>query len=280
MSENWREAVNQTINTAKIEQINQYVTPIPSVIESPIDGFYATTQEILRVGQPDFLQQHPTMGTLLLVGLISASENYFRDLFARIIRICPIAQAASSDQSIKLGSVIWHRAGQVERSAFEHLSFADAETIKSTCKKFLKYDLKKSDLTNELLQEFAKICELRHGIVHANSFLVGKNAIKLELSNNTPNKALKISIGYEQLQECSLISTMLIASFNTELFEEMAKRWAVDWPKLPSWHPGRANTLFKKIWDAFYSQRDEQNGSLSTSLTMQQCKKKIKKEFS
>ncbi|MEK8020863.1 MAG: hypothetical protein VSS75_028670 [Candidatus Parabeggiatoa sp.] len=280
MSENWREAVNQSINTAKIDDINQYVIPSSSLIESPIDAFYATTQEILNVGQPDFLHQHPAMGTLLLVGLISSIENYFRDLFARIIRICPIAQAASSDQAIKLGSVIWHREGQVERSAFEHISFADADTIKNTCKKVLKYDLKKSDLTNELLQEFGKICELRHGIVHANSFLPGKNAIKLEMSNNAPNQALKITVGYEQLQECSLISTMLIASFNTELFEEMAKRWAVDWPKLPSWDPARANALFKKIWDAFYSKRDQQNCSISTSLTMQQCRNRIKKEFS
>ncbi len=65
--------------------------PSSSVIDSPIDAFYATTQDILNVANPDFLQQHPSMGTLLLVGLISASENYFRDLFARIIRICPIA---------------------------------------------------------------------------------------------------------------------------------------------------------------------------------------------
>ncbi|KHD08345.1 hypothetical protein PN36_21890 [Candidatus Thiomargarita nelsonii] len=76
MTDNWREAVNQTINTAKIEDINQYVAPSSSLIGSPIDAFYATTQDILNVANPDWLHQHPSMGTLLLVGLISASENY------------------------------------------------------------------------------------------------------------------------------------------------------------------------------------------------------------
>jgi len=72
MSDNWREAVNQTINTVKIDDINQYVAPSSSLIDSPIDAFYATTQDILNVAKPDFLHQHPSMGTLLLVGLISA----------------------------------------------------------------------------------------------------------------------------------------------------------------------------------------------------------------
>jgi len=278
MNDKWRESVNQTINTAKINDINQYVVP-SSLIESPIDVFYATTQDILNVAKPYFLEQHSSMGTLLLVGLISASENYFRDLFARIIRICPIAQAASSEQAINLGSVIWHREGQVERGAFENISFADVGKIISTCRKFLKYELKKRGITNELLQEFGKICELRHGIVHSNSFLAGKNAIKLEIPNNAPNQVLKITIGYEQIQECSLISTMLIASFNTEMFEEMAKRWAVDWPKLPSWNPATADALFEKIWKIFYSEVDKQNGSISTSFTMQQCRNRIKEEF-
>ena len=279
MSDNWREAVNQTINIAKIDDINQYVAPSSSPIDSPIDAFYATTQDILNVAKPDFLHQHPSMGTLLSVGLISASENYFRDLFARIIRICPIAQAASSKEAINLGSVIWHREGQVERGAFEHISFAEEGKIISTCRKFLKYDLKKRGITNELLQEFCKICELRHGIVHSNSFLAGKNAIKLEIPNNAPNQALKITVGYEQLQECGLISTMLTASFNKEMFEEMAKRWAVDWPKLLSWNSAEANALFEQIWTSFYSKTDEQNGSISTTLTMQQCKDRIEREF-
>ena len=282
MNENWREAINQSINTeklAKIDDINQYVVSSSSVIDSSIDAFYATTQDISNVAKQDFLQQHPSMGTLLLVGLISASENYFRDLFARIIRICPIAQAASSEQTINLDSVIWHREGLVERGAFEHISFADADKIKSTCRKFLKYELKKRGITNELLQEFGKICELRHGIVHSNSLLAGKNAIKLEIPNNAPNQVLKITIGYEQLQECRLISTMLIASFNTEMFEEMAKRWAVDWPQLPSWNSETADVLFEKIWKSFYSKVDKQNSSISTQLTMLQCKNRVKREF-
>jgi len=139
--------------------------------------------------------------------------------------------------------------------------------------------LKKRGITNELLQEFGKICELRHGIVHSNSLLAGKNAIKLEISNNAPNEALKITVGYEQLQECRLISTMLIASFNTEMFEEMAKRWAVDWPKLPSWDSETADALFEQIWLSFYSKVDEQNSSISTPLTMLQCQDRVKQEF-
>jgi hypothetical protein len=279
MNGHWREAVNQTVSTAKIDDITQYVIPSSSPVQAPIDDFYTTMQEILTVATPEFLEAHLKMGPLLLTGMVSSTENYFRDLLARIIRVCPIAQAASSDQVIKLGSVIWHREGQIERGAFEHISFADADSIRSTCRKFLKYEIKKTGTTTNLLQEFDKICELRHGIVHSNSFLAGKNAIKLQIPPPATTQPLKIVVGYEQLQECGLICTMLVASFNTEMFEEMAKRWAVDWPKKTSWEPNKANALFKQIWLSFHSQIDEQNNSLSTPLTMRQCRNRITQEF-
>ncbi len=278
MNNYWREAVNQSILSAKIDDITQYVTPASSSrIQSPIDAFYMATQEVLKVVRPKFLHEYPSMGPLLLVGLVSSSENYFRDLLTRIIRICPIAQAASSEQTIKLGSVIWHREGQVERGAFEDISFANAENIRSTCRKFLKYELKKNDIITELFQEFEKVCELRHGIVHSNSLMASKNAIKLQITATA--HALKITVGYEQLQECGLICTMLVAGFNTEMFEEMAKRWAIDWPKLPSWNPAQADALFEQIWTTFYSKVDEQNSSILSPLTMLQCKDRIKREF-
>jgi hypothetical protein len=88
---------------------------------------------------------------------VSTTENYFRDLFTRVIRLCPVAKAASADQTVKLGSVVWHGGQDAERGAFEHISFAGAENLITTSKKFLGYSLKRT----QLVEEFDKVCELR-----------------------------------------------------------------------------------------------------------------------
>jgi hypothetical protein len=270
----WRNSVNQTFGIARITDINTFVRAEAFTEETPIDIFYQASKDILLVGTPAFLSAHPSMGPLLLVGLVSATENYFRDIFSRLIQICPIAKATSADQSIKLGSVVWHGGRDVERGAFEHISFADVDTVIRASRNFLKYELQKTDT----LLEFGKVCELRHGIVHSGAVLAGKNALNLQLPATTGT--LRIEVGFAQLQECGAICTSLVASVNTELFSEMAKRWAVNWPRLPSWNIHQKHDLFKAIWNIFFSKQDAHSAAIPLSLSLTKCKNRVSSEFS
>lgn len=276
MSQSWTKSVNQPPVSVRIDDITQYVISIDWAEEAPIDIFYKTTRDIIQVAQPAFLAGHPSMGSLFLVGVVSATENYFRDIFSRIIHICPKAKKKSANQSINLGSVIWHSGINVERGAFEHKSFACAKTIRTTCTDFLDYPLKQNGLAASILNEYENVCELRHGIVHSNSILAGKNALKL-LIKPTPLKVAKIQIDYPQIQECTLICTTLVTSFNLELFEEMGKRWAVEWHT--SYSNKELNSLFNKLWNIFYSQIDASSGTIVKSLTPAKCKNMIKKAY-
>jgi hypothetical protein len=214
------------------------------------------------------------MGPLLLVGLVSATENYFRDVFAGIIRLCPTAQSKSADHSIKLGSVIWHSGVDVERGAFEHISFASGERLIKSSKEYLAYTLKQTSIVDE----FDKVCELRHGIVHSGAIIAGKNAIRLQLP---PTKEpLRITVDFARLQECGSICTTLVASINSELFAELARRWAVVWPKLPSWNSERTHALFRQVWSTFFSAYDHTNGTIPTSLSLMKCKHRVLAEYS
>jgi hypothetical protein len=270
----WRTAVNQSVGVARIADARQYVGPDNRAATSPIDVFYRASQDILRVGTPQFLIQHPSMGPLMLVGLVSATENYFRDVFARIIRVCPTAQSKSADQSVKLGSVIWHSGGDLERGAFEHISFADADKLVKASRDFLGFNLRQP----ALLDEFDKVCELRHGIVHSGAIIAGKNAIRLQLP--PASEALRISVEFAQLQECGNVCTTLVASLNTDLFIEMARRWAVVWPKLPSWDQANSHALFKEVWHTFFSTFDQANGAIPTDLSLMRCKNQVASEYS
>lgn len=270
----WRNSVNQTVGVARIGDINNYVCVEPAGQSAPIDVFYGSSQDLLRVGTPGFLTANPTTGPLLVVGLVSATENYFRDVFARIIQLCPIAKAAAADQSIQLGSVVWHAGTAVERGAFDHISFADVDKVVSSSKKFTGYQVQKSGI----LKEFEKVCELRHSIVHSGAVIAGKNALRLQLPS--ARGTLRVKVGFDQLQEVGDVCTTLVASVNTELFNEMARRWAIEWPKLPSWNSGQRHSLFKAIWEIFYSTRDATNGSIPTKLSLMKAKNRVATELS
>lgn len=276
MSDSWTNSVNQVSGVNIINNINNYVDTI-TLIESPIDLFYKNTREIIQVGNPTFLNSHPSIGPLLLVGIVSATENYFRDIFSRVISICPTSKACASSQSINLGSVVWHGGVNVERGAFEHISLAGSDSIIKTCKNFTKFDIKKGMALYSVLEEYDKVCELRHGIVHSNSILAGKNAIKLGI--NSTSNLIKINIGYNQLQDCASVCTTLVATFNSELFNEIAKRWAIDWRRIIAIDASNEHILFKQVWESFYSNIDATNNLIPNKLSMIKCKNKIKRVF-
>ncbi|MFI8712405.1 hypothetical protein [Brevibacillus brevis] len=278
MTVKWSQLINQPVGTETIDNINDYTISFTSQEGSPIDLFYVTMRELLSLAKIDFLEQNNTMGPLLLVGMISCAENYFRDVFSKIIRICPVSKACSAEQTIHLGSVVWHGGVEVERGAFEHLSFASSENVKSACKKFLNIEIKKDNSVSYILEEYTKVCELRHGIVHSNAILAGKNAVKLGLTKNG-STLLKIKLGFKEVQECASIITTLVASFNSELFKEIGKRWAIDWRRSGIINDLNEEEYFNLIWGMFFSEIDSQEGNIPNELTVQECLEEVKKEF-
>lgn len=280
MTTDWYNSVNQSMGSQKIRDINEYVESVDrsKLYKSSIDKFYKSMRDILGVAkEPQFLKDNCILGPLLFVGVVSCTENYFREIMSDTIQICPICQAASATQNISLGSVIWHSGCNVEKGSFENISFASAEAIVKTSGKYLKFKIDQTGLAYSALKEYDKICELRHGIVHSNAIIAGKNAIKLGIKSD--EKVVKVNIGYKQLQECAAICTSLVISYNSELFVLIAKRWAIDWVKLPLWDSKNDNKNFNKIWKIFYSEIDNNNGLISNNMSMVRCRNYVKKAF-
>lgn len=272
----WSASVSQGPQTVRIADIQHYVVRDSLALQSPIDTFYAVSQELLKIGDVDFLQKSPHVGGLLLTGLVSATENYFRDILSRIIAICPISQSESADETINLGAVIWHDPSNALRSAFEHYSFTSSKNILSTCQKYTKIQI---NPRLSILSEFDKLCELRHGIVHAGACVPGRNAIRLQIPP-LRGCVIRVSIGFPELQEAGGICTNLVTSLNLQLFESIMHRWADDWRGLPGWNPAEEDPLFEQIWQTFYSLDDAQHGLIADAMTVDQCKAAVKQEFS
>ena len=273
----WKRSISQVVGSERIQDIGRYVSLETIANQSPIDSFYKEITSVMELATPDFMQRNSWIGSFLAIAIVSSTENYFRDVFCKVIKLCSVSKTLASEKQINLGSVIWHPENLMERGAFENISLASADSIKKTAKGYLNINITNSSSVHSILDEFDKVCELRHGIVHSGRVLAGKNAIKLDIPSST--NVIRVSVDYANLQEISSICTTLVVTFNLLLFETMCQRWATDWRTSPSWDRNKENCLFKEIWSTFHSAIDESRNLIPVSLTCQKCKNQVKKHF-
>jgi len=277
MSNNWRFSICQNCSQQDITNPNNYVLEIDDADASPIDRFYKTKNELLKLGNPTAMTNSKLLSELLVIGIMSATERYFRDIFSALISICPVARETTSGQSIAISSVLWSKKYGLKKGLFENISFADKKTVINACRTFLGYEIKKEDLSYAMLDSYEKVCQIRHCIVHAGSHWVAKNAISLVI--NARENEIKVDISFDNLQECIAICTNLVICFNLDLFEIMCKRWSIDWRKRSEWTATSASKRFNDIWKIFYSKIDSELGAIDYMLTKNKCMNQVKSTY-
>lgn len=275
---NWKDCVNKPAGNERVQDIQSYLTIETSDNKAPIDAFYAEVKKIVMYSSDiQMLEENEFLGPLLYVGIISKTENYIREVLAECIKICPICKSKTANRSVSLGSMMWQKSGAFEKGIFENVSFSDKSAIEKELRNCLDVDIKKNELLNEVLDEFDKLCQMRHAIVHSSRVLAGKNAIQLNIPPT--DKKVSIKVGYAQLQECASICTACVMTFNLKLFEVMGQRWAVNWRRLADfWDAEKEDEYFSRIWDVFSSEVDRRESDLA-EMTKAECIKAIKREY-
>ena len=243
---------------------------------APIDSYRASTSAILAYGTTERLNESAFLGRLLVLGLVSAVEGYVRGVLSACMEVCPIAQATASSQRIDLGGLLWHGKSGFSRSAFEHSSFSSREELSKAYKNFIGFKLDDT-VFKSILDEYETICHLRHGIVHSDGFLPGRNAVFLDIPRFS--KPARIKISFAQLQEIGSVVNTLVFTLNRELFSEMCKRWAIDWRRRADWDISNEMPLFGKLWAAFHSASELPTRQGRSKITRSKCILQIKSTY-
>lgn len=274
----WKSSVCMSVGRVVCPDANDLVLAGARQKRSAIDEFYASTSSTLTRIDPTFVATHGEDITgLLFVGLISSTENYFRDILGFILSICPVSQAHAADEKVQLGSLLWAEDKLQNRSAFEFLAFSNAENLRKAISKFVNHTIKQNSDLDLMLKEYDNLCELRHAVVHSAHIVAGKNAIKLGLRRSS--LPLKVRICYNHLQDTGMVCTALVQAANNELFEAMIARWARGWRNLPNWDPSQESRLLRKLVNGFLSARDYDNNAIRNKRSLRSLKAKIKAEF-
>lgn len=274
----WRNSVNQMSSFVPVADISAYVRISLGDGKAPIDRYYESTRDILTQIDPSFFSNNPASVTsLLYIGLISATENYFRDVLGFILSVCPIAKIKAAEKKIQLGSFLWGGADLHRRTAFDFIAFSSAKNISDTFNEFVGYQVKQNGVWKKTLEEYDKLCEMRHGIVHSGMVLSGKNALKLGLPQT--KDVMLVYPSYATLQEAGGVCTTLVQAANNELFEALVGRWAVDWRRLSSWNRSQARKRLKAVHDGFLSNEDSGRGAIGNKVTFNTLIRRIEREF-
>lgn len=224
-----------------------------SAPSSPIDDYYAYVEHLLTLGSEAALEDSPTLGRLLLLGLVSGVESYFRSVIAAVVRICPLCRVGAADQLIPLGAIDYYGTEALELGLFDAASLAGATELRKRTHALLGIDLNSQASASAALSEFDKVCHLRHAAVHARGTLGRGNAVALALSADDGRRALQVS--FASLQQAGLACHSMVRAYNRVVYRKTIERWIAKDVLVGTWSQDK--TRFKPLFELFRSQRDD-----------------------
>lgn len=247
-------------------------------LTAPIDMYLSSVASILTYGTEARLNENDFIGRLLFIGAVSSAEAYFRAVLSSCMELCPVCKKAASQNAkqIHLGGLLWHGRDGFSRSAFEHHSFTSKDELAKAVLGFLGIKLPDSAF-GALLEEYEMICQLRHGVVHCDGLLPGRNAVLLDIPRY--DRPVRTIVRFEQLQTLAAVVGSLVLAVNRELFSVMTKRWAIDWRQRVDWIPSEEELSFARIWTIFHSRVESGHDEAASEAQRSACMQAIRAQF-
>lgn len=190
---------------------------------SPIDEFLLRLQTINKLApQPGNFDSY--QGQLVLLGLIAAVESYFRTLFRKLIDFDADCQAKVQRESVSYGAAVHLTKELLPEALLERVTFISRTNIVDALKDLLAV---RGALPPELdlaINDYVRVCQLRHCAVHRFGKLGVSNALSLGIENHKSLLEKPLKFDYAALQNTIAISTGLVKTINNFLFNEMISR--------------------------------------------------------
>lgn len=197
--------------------------PSPPRVDSPIDSFEAYLQTVVVAATPREVNAKPTIGRLLLLGLISGTESYIREILGLLINACPYSRAHAAPHQVTIAAVDYYGPENIGRGLLESMTFSTPGELQRATKKFIDFDMNGVASLREALSQFETICQLRHACVHAGGELGAGNLAALGIRSG--GKTMRAQIGMTEIHLCASICRNLVHAYNIALFSRVVERW-------------------------------------------------------
>lgn len=227
---------------------------------NPISDYFEVTEKLKKKLIGSEHKDDAEILGLLTLGVISAAEFYVRNIVASVPHLCPIAQRHCELIVVPSGSFSYYAGSSYPHlvSCFDHESFADAAKIRAHSVKFTGLKIGDGSSVGIALEEFNKLCELRHCLVHARGYVGLKASSGLKLDSRRPAKVL--------LTQASALDVLkvchnLVRALNSFLANGLAERWVERGVLSGEWE--KDDILFKALVQLFWIKGEDGYGGVA-----------------
>lgn len=236
-------------------------TEVDDISEEVItsDGVGSTTStEVLQMPEtissanltPSTASLSYQLNNLVFLGYISAVESYLRCLTRQVVLADEFTADRVADQKISFGAAL-HSVKELLPEAFlEEISFISKESVDKLLTQFMGI---KTQKLIPVLEEYSKICQLRHCIVHRFGKLGTNNAIKLGLRTHKALFEKPIQITEDDLSKIGHTLVNLVKAINNNVYEQILERSANN-SEVWSWDLRKDKKTFSKFYQIFASE--------------------------
>lgn len=238
---------------AGVQQITpaNFCTAAQPEASSPIDSYYSFAEHILTLGDAASLDASPTLGRLLLLGLVSGAEGYFRSVLAGVVRICPLSRASAAEQQLTLSALDYYGVDDVELALFDRASLASSKELRGWTKRLLGIEIGEATASGVALAEYDRICHLRHASVHAQGVLGSGNVRELGLAAAGRHV---VELDFAALQQAGAVCHAAVRAYNLWVYETIVTRWNASNLLVRVWADDRA--IFEPLYRLLRSDTD------------------------
>jgi len=248
--------INDYSKSSKLETQGFFDISFSESSISPIDTFFEKTSELNKlIDDPDDFPGQ--LASLILLGYVSAVESYFREIIRKLILIDTASKRKCEKHSLTYGAAIIYDSEMLPEAMFENYSFAGSKNIEKTLKNYL--EIPKGDYSSDVIEamdQFSKVCQLRHCCVHRFGRLGSNSAIALGLEDHKEHLGKPLNIDFNSLQEIFLVCNNMVREINNFLFEKVVDRSVSEGSYSWKWDLRRDRAEFKKYYDLFVSKKN------------------------
>lgn len=219
---------------------------------SALTLFFQKTQPLNSLAKQEMPEPLPN---LLVLGYVSAVESYLREIIRKLVIIDIPSQKECEDKSITYGAATAYSVEMLPDALLENCSFAGKKNIVSSLGNFLGIKLQQStdpDLDN-MLENFSKVCQIRHCLVHRFGHFGSINAIELGLRQHEEFLGKPIRLNFQTLQVVFTICNNTVMMLNNFLFREILSRTVKENCCNWSWDFETDRETFEKYFEVFSS---------------------------
>ncbi len=199
---------------------------------------YEYVEATIVLGEPAQLSAHPALGRLLVLGFVSAVDDYFRRVLAGVVHICPNARRRVADRTIPFGAFDYYDAADSALALFEFQSFASVKDVRSATRFVVGSDLPEVGSLGEALNKYEWLCHIRHATTHAGGRLSSRSA--RALGSETPSSAQSVTVDFDGVHTAAAITYSAVRAYNAWLYNAVLDDWIKRENLVGTWTVDRA----------------------------------------